>query len=240
MTTINMALEMKLGEGEAINEILERALLRVLQVASMCPTDLVIGCGSFETEIDVWEFKYELVQRSRHGKNPLLATGYRRGDTGAAAAERRVLDAATAWHEKPGKETALILHGMVAQLLARGGGEIGETLDPYSALGRTFRVTNTRDDPSFPQPETSSAPAAPKPPRTFQDVRRLLIKVRDVLGRDVAKEIMKKTGHAERMPEIRPQDYAAVIDACFGKLQAAGVARRRAKPATEGAPTGRK
>ena len=70
---------------------------------------------------------------------------------------------------------------------------------------------------------TPPAPAAQTPPEpepsnviahTMDQVRGAIVGLAKVRGRDVAREILEKYGHATLIPEVDMQYYAAIIAKC--------------------------
>ena len=92
----------------------------------------------------------------------------------------------------------------------------GVTMSGASAAAAAATPAEAADKPRGPgRPKKDEAKTEPKAASiTFDEVKAALFKVRDSKGAPAAQEIIKATGSAAKMADIKPEKYAAIIAAC--------------------------
>lgn len=78
--------------------------------------------------------------------------------------------------------------------------------------GKAEKAETPKDEPAVtPEPKADAAPAADDVPEvTYQDAAAAITQLSKVKGRDAAVALLKKYG-ASKLPEVKPEDFAAIV-----------------------------
>lgn len=115
--------------------------------------------------------------------------------------------------------TAAVLE-LIAAINAQAAG--GAALKTAAITNKTVKAPTASPAPA--PAETTKEPAAPAPAApnadgvdaeevTYQDAAKAVTNLAKAMGRPAAEEVLKQFG-ASKLPDVKPEDFAAVVQAC--------------------------
>lgn len=121
------------------------------------------------------------------------------------------------------QENTAVLRELIAAINAQAAG--GAALKTATITNKTVEGVKAPTASPAPSPaETTKDPAAPAPAApnadgadaeevTYQDAAKAVTNLAKAKGRPAAEEVLKQFG-ANKLPDVKPEDFAAVVKAC--------------------------